>query len=256
MAELEAAVAIVHARQPEESVLLMRRAERKGDSWSGHWSFPGGRRDAADIDLLETALRELEEECGIRLRRGQVSAELPMRMARRLAAACVPVTPFVFRADAALPVMLDAREAAAAEWIPLRTLNAQAGYLLPIPGYPPEIRFPGVQLTGAPLWGFTYHLICDWLGMRLEPAARSGVMAAANFILQRLQSLGLPVEPGADGKTADVRGVIPAAAILESLSAPGPHVHSLNRVEIYPDRIRVVGREFEEYLIRGTGVPA
>src|SRR5215472_6528479 len=45
----EAAVAIVHARgapsgSDAESVLLIRRTERPNDPWSGHWSFPGGRR--------------------------------------------------------------------------------------------------------------------------------------------------------------------------------------------------------------------
>src|ERR1035441_7525388 len=83
MRETEAAVAIVHARGNAESVLLMRRSEREGDSWSGHWSFPGGRRDPADPDLLHTALRELEEECGVRLTRRDLEAEMRPRRARR-----------------------------------------------------------------------------------------------------------------------------------------------------------------------------
>ena len=73
MAEPEAAVAIVRAAVPDDSILLIRRAEREGDSWSGHWSFPGGRREPEDPDLLHTALRELEEECGIRLPREKLT---------------------------------------------------------------------------------------------------------------------------------------------------------------------------------------
>ena len=60
-------------------VLLMRRAERADDSWSGQWSLPGGRREPGDLDLVETALRELEEECGIRLGRDQLEQALPVR---------------------------------------------------------------------------------------------------------------------------------------------------------------------------------
>src|SRR5512133_3644657 len=99
MAEPEAAVAILHAREPEESVLLIRRAEREGDSWSGQWSLPGGRRDSGDVDLLHTALRELEEECGIRLRRAELEAALPERLARRRVGPFLLVAPFVFRVE-------------------------------------------------------------------------------------------------------------------------------------------------------------
>src|SRR5689334_15479301 len=96
--EPEAAVAIVHAREPEESVLLMRRTERPEDSWSGHWSLPGGRRHAEDADLVQTALRELEEECGIRMAREQLAAGLPAVVARRRVPPYVLVAPFVFAA--------------------------------------------------------------------------------------------------------------------------------------------------------------
>jgi 8-oxo-dGTP pyrophosphatase MutT (NUDIX family) len=99
MAEPQAAVAIVRARVPRESILLIRRAERQDDSWSGHWSFPGGRRDPDDLDLLHTALRELEEECGIRLDRKHTGATLPPVLARRRAGPFVLVAPFVFDVD-------------------------------------------------------------------------------------------------------------------------------------------------------------
>src|SRR5215469_5622424 len=99
----QAAVAILHTRGPEESVLLIRRSERAGDPWSGHWSFPGGRRDPEDQDLLETALRELAEECGIILERGQMEAALPPTNAGRRLGRVVLVAPFLFRVERVLP---------------------------------------------------------------------------------------------------------------------------------------------------------
>jgi len=44
-------------------VLTRRRADLKRHA--GEISFPGGRRDAGDSDLAETALREAEEEIGL-----------------------------------------------------------------------------------------------------------------------------------------------------------------------------------------------
>jgi len=49
----------------EVSVVLARRTERVPHH-KGQVCFPGGSRDPADRDLLATALRETEEELGIR----------------------------------------------------------------------------------------------------------------------------------------------------------------------------------------------
>src|SRR4051794_11765460 len=121
MADAEAAVAIVQALD-RDSILLIRRAERVGDSWSGQWSCPGGRRDSGDVDLLQTALRELEEECGIRLRRADLAEALPERLVRRRVGRFFPVAPFVFRIETELATILDPMEAAHAEWVPLAWL--------------------------------------------------------------------------------------------------------------------------------------
>ena len=126
----EAAVAILHARSPAEAVLLMRRAERESDPWSGHWSFPGGRRDPADQDLLHTALRELQEESGVRLLPSDLAAEFPPRMARRKSGVAIPVTPFLFRTNVQLEAVPDGREAAETAWIPLSLLRDADCHLL------------------------------------------------------------------------------------------------------------------------------
>ena len=63
-----AAVAIVlHEAQDELCLLMIRRAQREGDPWSGHMAFPGGRRDPDDIDDRFCAIRETREEIALDL---------------------------------------------------------------------------------------------------------------------------------------------------------------------------------------------
>ena len=218
MAQSEAAVAIVHALD-RDSILLIRRAEREGDSWSGQWSCPGGRRDAADVDLLHTALRELEEECGVRLRRADLAEALPERLARRRVGRFLPVAPFVFRVETELATILDPQEAAHAEWVPLAWLrDLDRHRLREVPGIPAGTYFPAVDLDCAPLWGFTYRLLCDWLGLVADGDA------VARFV--------------------DQRGL----ADITRLCAPGPAVLGVNRLEVRPGEIRILGPKFEEHV--------
>ncbi|MGH7524260.1 MAG: NUDIX domain-containing protein, partial [Gemmatimonadales bacterium] len=70
-----AAVALVLAEEPDR-LLLIRRAEREGDPWSGHLALPGGRRQESDSDLLATATRETREETGIHLEPSWCRAQL------------------------------------------------------------------------------------------------------------------------------------------------------------------------------------
>lgn len=162
-------MAIVHAKEPEESVLLILRQVHPDDPWSGHWSLPGGRRDSTDADALETALRELQEECGVTLDRGQLRQSLEPRPAHGGSQAFL-VAPFVFEIPAPVPTELNPLEAVQALWAPLAVLRDAARHCWqPVPGRPAGERWPGIELGGVPLWGFTYRLICHWLAIEPPP---------------------------------------------------------------------------------------
>src|SRR4030095_13783139 len=47
--------------------LIIKRAERPDDHWSGHLALPGGRAQVGDGDLIATAARETYEEVGVDL---------------------------------------------------------------------------------------------------------------------------------------------------------------------------------------------
>ncbi len=65
---IRAAVAVVLSeREAGLSVLLMRRAQRDGDPWSGDMAFPGGRLSRPDLGGGAAACRETQEETGLQL---------------------------------------------------------------------------------------------------------------------------------------------------------------------------------------------
>jgi 8-oxo-dGTP pyrophosphatase MutT (NUDIX family) len=260
MTEPEAAVAIVQAHGRAKSILLIRRAEREGDSWSGHWSFPGGWRHASDQDPLSTAIREMEEECGVRLTREQMDRPLPHTLARRKVGRFVLVAPFLFRVEEEFATVLNPREAVEALWVPVSWLLDPARHALrPAPGRPPEMLFPSVVLNGLPLWGFTYRLITDWLelGPKQRPIDQAG-FEAAGLVLEFLVSQGLTLKHGwmdcPEGmKAAEVTGEIPVDAVVAHFSGAGVGFPVMNCLEVRPESVRVAGLEWEEYFIHARG---
>ena len=251
MTEPDASVAILHTPEPDGSILLMRRTERATDPWSGHWSLPGGKRDAADRDPLDTALRELQEECGIRLEREQMTAALPHALARRRTGRCLVVAPFLFRVDARLPTVLDPEEAVETLWIPVRSLLDPARHSLrPVPGRAEWVLFPAIDLDHVPLWGFTYRLLSDWLALTPPPQAGR---EAARLVLERVLACGAKLRQDWKDRVASVAGAIPVAAVVAWFRDPAHFHPAVNCLEVAADQIRIIGPAFEEYLISATG---
>ena len=54
-------------REGDPEVLLIRRAARRGDPWTGHIALPGGHREVTDADDCAAAAREAQEEVGFDL---------------------------------------------------------------------------------------------------------------------------------------------------------------------------------------------
>jgi 8-oxo-dGTP pyrophosphatase MutT (NUDIX family) len=97
----------LRARGDEVTVVLARRTEQVPHH-KGQICFPGGSRDPGDADLLETALREAEEELGIR--RGDAEILGTMDPVVTVTGFCIQ--PFVANVSAAAGFSLDEFEMA------------------------------------------------------------------------------------------------------------------------------------------------
>lgn len=168
----QAAVAalLVPARDDFE-LLLIRRAERAGDPWSGHMALPGGRRDPADLDLLDTVLREVREEVGVELDRALLLGELddlrPVTVPAR-----VVVRPFVFAAPER-PRLELSDEVALPVWSSLRELAASASTVEVL--HRGALRtMPSYSAGGHVVWGMTQRILEPFLSLAVLRREGSG----------------------------------------------------------------------------------
>ncbi|MBK6558376.1 MAG: CoA pyrophosphatase [Comamonadaceae bacterium] len=143
------------------ALLMMRRAERAGDPWSGQVSFPGGRVQVEDADTRAAALRELSEETGLQpdasfVPIGRLSDLLTREHGRQRP---MVVTPYVYQVPRALAVAPGA-EAARLWWEPLTTLvdtDRQRTQIWRVAGLP--LPFPAIEVSGARLWGLSLMMV-------------------------------------------------------------------------------------------------
>jgi 8-oxo-dGTP pyrophosphatase MutT (NUDIX family) len=141
-----------------EEVLLIKRAEREGDPWSGQVAFPGGMVNASDRSFEETAKRETAEEVGVDL--SSKTAEFLGYMSEVKAQMReIVVVPSVFKLASTSPVTLSA-EVASYEWVPMRSLakdEARSEYMLRRNGV--EVSFPSLLYGGLVIWGLTERIL-------------------------------------------------------------------------------------------------
>lgn len=138
---------------PPSVVLTRRRADLRRHA--GEISFPGGRRDEADVDLRQTALREAEEEIGLSRELVTPLGELP---AISTFATGYLIHPFVGLIPAGQSWRLSPREVDAVLELPLgdvhtsrtRTEIERRGFRFEVDAY---------ILDGHLIWGATFRIL-------------------------------------------------------------------------------------------------
>ncbi len=147
----------------EPEILLIERATRAGDPWSGHMAFPGGREDPGDANLEHTAKRETHEEVGFPLDDAHLLGRLDDLSGRAAAANRMVVSAYVFHASSPDSLLLEEKEVADAIWVPLTHLAHPENLVhYPMQYGEHEIVFPGIGMgPGDPrvVWGLTYRFL-------------------------------------------------------------------------------------------------
>jgi len=168
---------------PEDKLLFMQRAVHESDPWSGHLSFPGGRKEPNDIDDISVAIRETHEEIGLDLNRAEHIGRLDdLRTLQPLPP--ILIRPHLFFVNEPLSVVLN-NEADSLHFLSMHDLlNGTGRGVMEHPWRGVARRFPCVRFDGVCLWGLTLHMVDDLLH-RLDGRGRG---------LERLEN-HQPVDP-------------------------------------------------------------
>jgi len=146
-----------------DSILLIRRADREGDRWSGHLAFPGGRWTPGDGELVDTARRETREEVGLDLSASALIGTLDDLAPRTSILPPILVRPFVFHQPNRPRLALN-HEVAEAWWLPLETLLGSEK-LMPVEfqRHGTLVRTMGYHLEQGILWGMSERILTPLL---------------------------------------------------------------------------------------------
>lgn len=144
-------------------ILLVQRAERAGDPWSGHIGLPGGRIKPTDSSPTDACKREVMEEVGIDLRReGDLLGNLPPGFPWNRQE--VKVQPFIYELRNR-PTVRIGSEIVSAFWVALSELpkmNRQSNVATRLG----PRTVDSFLVDGRVVWGFTFRVLNELLSLK------------------------------------------------------------------------------------------
>lgn len=163
-----AAVALIlQLRKGELGILMIRRAAREGDPWSGQMAFPGGRKERQDRNGLATAKRETEEEIGLHLGAtepciGRLSELNATRLALR---AGLVITPYVFHLRRSVNFHSN-HEVDEVVWVPLEfLLDTDNRSEMTWTRGSVSLRMPCYDFQGRRIWGLSLRMLDELMDL-------------------------------------------------------------------------------------------
>jgi 8-oxo-dGTP pyrophosphatase MutT (NUDIX family) len=160
---VDAVVALLlHEHGSDLEVLLIHRAERINDPWSGQIGLPGGRVEKTDVSTRAALNREVSEEIGLDLsikgrELGTLSIGSPMR---RLD---MKVQPWVY-ALTSRPEIRTSSEVRDVFWVSVSSLPSRSSST--------EIEIRGIRrevdaflVDGRVVWGYTHRVLNELLSI-------------------------------------------------------------------------------------------
>ena len=141
-------------------LLFIRRAEHEGDPWSGHISFPGGRSEPGDDDLVATAVRETAEETGLDLAGTASFSALSTRSGPWPAGgrSTSRSRPSSSGSSAAVDGAPN-HEVVSLHWLPLeRLLAPESRSTMEYQHEGTTLELPCLRIDGLVIWGLTYRM--------------------------------------------------------------------------------------------------
>jgi 8-oxo-dGTP pyrophosphatase MutT (NUDIX family) len=160
---VDAVVAVMLVERMEESslsLLLIQRAVRADDPWSGQIGLPGGRVKTTDGSLRSALRREVIEEIGVNLEKeahelGPLSLGYPMRRTE------LQVQPWVYGL-AQQPTITTGPEVSEAFWTDMAELDPKKGTAqVLIRGERRQVE--AYVVDGKIIWGFTHRVLGELL---------------------------------------------------------------------------------------------
>jgi 8-oxo-dGTP pyrophosphatase MutT (NUDIX family) len=165
----EAAVLLALRTTDPLELLLIQRAEKEGDPWSGHMALPGGRREPHDAGLLATALRETHEETAILVPPTDVIGALKEVRPSYRRRFSILIAPFVAVVPPGTRAVPSPAEVETALWVPLSHLASDSAVdEILIELEEGSTTFPALSYQDYVIWGLTHRIITGFVDIARE----------------------------------------------------------------------------------------